>query len=173
MITNPIHSEVDAVDSPRHGLPTEIYKTDFESDSTISQPKMSLNPAATPFSGPTDSQHLASPTVDVPSDVDKSFSTTSQDIQRSSSEPPAVLRRSSRVTQHPDRLNAADLWNPQSRLPPRAYAAFPFPAQPVVPNFPAVLPDLGPDPQTYTEAVSSPDADLWLKAIQQEYDALV
>ena len=39
--------------------------------------------------------------------------------------------------------------------------------------FPAVPLDLGLDPQTYFEAVSSLDANLWVQAIQQEYDALI
>ena len=88
MITNPIHSEVVAVDSPRQELPGEIYKTDFGSDSTISQPKMSLNPAAAPFPRQHDTHHSASPASDIISDVDKSLSTSSEDMHQSSLEPP-------------------------------------------------------------------------------------
>ena len=87
-------------------------------------------------------------------------------------EPP---RRSGRVTHPPDRLTADYLLTPQRRaaLPgSAAYAAFPFPAQPIVPSFPPVVPDIGPDPLTYREAVTSPDSDMWQTAIQQEYDAL-
>ena len=136
------------MDSPRPGLPTAIYKTDFGSDSTISQPKTSLNPSAAPFSG----SIIAHPMPTIPASMSsadlESTHTLTTDGQSVSHALSAPLRRSSRVTHQPDRLAAADVWNPQSRLPPRAYAAFPFPAQAVVPSFLAVLPDLGPDPQT-------------------------
>ena len=73
-------------------------------------------------------------------------------------------------------MTAAYLQAPQGRVPvpaSSAYATFPFPAQTVVPTFPPVLPDIGPDPVTYREAISSPDYDQWQTAIQQEYDALM
>ena len=65
---------------------------------------------------------------------------------------------------------------PQGRKPiPTAdsYATFPFPEQPIIPSFPPVLPDLGPDPLTYREAITSPDCDMWQTTIHQEYDALM
>ena len=85
-------------------------------------------------------------------------------------------RRSQRVSRPPTRLNAAYLRAPQGRAPlhgPATYATFPFPDQPVAPNFPPVIPDLGPDPMTYREAITSPDCDMWQTAIHQEYDALM
>ena len=54
-----------------------------------------------------------------------------------------------------------------------AHATFSFPNQPLVPSFPPVIPDLGLDPITYRDAVTSPDSELWQIAIQQEYDALM
>ncbi|MFN9943229.1 MAG: hypothetical protein ACK56I_27545, partial [bacterium] len=95
------------------------------------------------------------------------------------STPPAetqTLRRSERNRHPPNRLTAAYLQAPQGRVPAlgsAVYATFPFPAQPIVLTFPPILPDIGPDPVTYREAISSPDFDQWQTAIQKEYDALM
>ncbi len=73
-------------------------------------------------------------------------------------------------------LTAAYMRAPQGRVPVLgsvAYATFPFPPQAITRSFPSVLPDIGPDPVTYREAITSPDSDMWQTAIQQEYDALM
>ena len=107
--------------------------------------------------------HLSSLPQDGPDLPPTSVDTANVSLSPATSQ--TILRRFGRVSQPPDRLSSATLWNPQSRLP-RAYPAFPFPAKPVTPTFPVVPPDLGPDPQTYSEAVSSPGAHLWVQAIQ-------
>ena len=38
---------------------------------------------------------------------------------------------------------------------------------------PSPSPDIGLDPVTYREVVTSPDSDMWQMAIQQEHDALM
>ena len=77
------------------------------------------------------------------------------------------LRRSQRESKQPQRLESTYLRAPHK--PPLAgsvaYATFPFPDQPLVPNFPLVIPDLGPNPITYRDAVTSPDNELWQIAI--------
>lgn len=75
----------------------------------------------------------------------------------------AQLRRSPRETKQLDRLQVSYLRALQGRVPlsaSAAYATFPFPAQPVIPAFLPTLPDLGPNPVTYREALSSPDCDM-------------
>ena len=78
-------------------------------------------------------------------------------------------RRSLRTSKVPDRLTASYLRAPQGRAPllgSSAYATFPFPDQPIIPSFPSVVPDIGPDPVTYREEITSPDCDMWQMAIQ-------
>ncbi len=90
-------------------------------------------------------------------------------------EDPAPLRRSTRVPSVPSRLTYTR--DSHGRILPghseTALATFPFPDQPIVPSFPPVIPDIGSDPLTYKEAVTSPDSDQWQMAIQQEHDALM
>ena len=65
---------------------------------------------------------------------------------------PQPLRRSQRNRHQPDWLTTAYLQAPQGRAPvpgSSAYATFPYPVQTVIPTFPPVLPDIGPDPVTY------------------------
>jgi hypothetical protein len=80
------------------------------------------------------------------------------------------LRRSQRESKPPQRLESTYLRAPHRAPPPGSatYATFPFPYQPLVPNFPPLIPDLGPDPITYRDAVTSPDNELWQIAIQHE-----